>query len=72
VGSASTRGLLVVGPALFRSARFGLAFCGLRFFAFVPGMLALMTVYMRTRKLVPLIFARWIIDVIGAVTTLSI
>ena len=42
-----------------------------RFLAFVPGVLALMVLYLRTQKLAPVIVAHWIMDLIAAATTLS-
>ena len=40
-----------------------------RFFAFLPGLLVMMAVYLRTRRLTPLIFAHWPMDILGAVMT---
>lgn len=40
-----------------------------RFFVFLPGVLVMMAVYLRTRRLTPLIFAHWPMDILGAVMT---
>ena len=42
-----------------------------RFLAFVPGVLALLLLYLRTKKLASVMVAHWILDVIAAATTLS-
>lgn len=42
-----------------------------RFLAFVPGVLALMVLYLRMQKLASVIVAHWILDLIAAATTLS-
>jgi membrane protease YdiL (CAAX protease family) len=42
-----------------------------RFVAFVPGVLALIVLYLRTQKLAPVIIAHWMMDLIAAATTLS-
>jgi len=42
-----------------------------RFLAFVPGVLVFLAVYLRTRRLAPLIVAHWMSDIIAAVMTLS-
>jgi hypothetical protein len=38
-----------------------------RFLAFIPGILTLMLIYLRTRRLAPLIVAHWCMDIVGAV-----
>jgi hypothetical protein len=38
---------------------------------FLPCALILIAIYLRTRKLAPLILAYWMMDITGAVTTLS-
>ena len=43
-----------------------------RFLAFVPGVLSLMVLYLRTQKLAPVIVAHWLLDLIAAATTLSL
>lgn len=40
-----------------------------RFFAFLPGVVAMMVIYLRTRRLTPLIFAHWPMDILGAIMT---
>jgi len=40
-----------------------------RFLAFLPGVLVLMLIYLRTRRLAPLIIAHWPMDIAGAVIT---
>jgi len=40
-----------------------------RFLQFVPGVLVLMLVYLRTRRLGPLILAHWCMDILGAIMT---
>lgn len=40
-----------------------------RFLAFLPGVLAAMTIYWRTRRLAPLIIAHWPMDIVGALMT---
>jgi hypothetical protein len=40
-----------------------------RFLAFLPGVLAAMTIYWRTRRLAPLIVAHWPMDIVGALMT---
>jgi membrane protease YdiL (CAAX protease family) len=42
-----------------------------RFLAFVPGTLVFLAVYLRTRRLAPLIVAHWMMDLSAAVMTLS-
>ena len=42
-----------------------------RFLAFVPGALVFLAVYLRTRRLAPLIVAHWMMDLSAAVMTLS-
>jgi len=42
-----------------------------RFLAFLPCVLALAAIYLRTRKLAPLIIAHWMMDMIAALTTIS-
>jgi membrane protease YdiL (CAAX protease family) len=42
-----------------------------RFFAFVPGVLVFLAIYLRTRRLAPLIVAHWMMDLSAAVMTLS-
>jgi len=42
-----------------------------RFLAFVPGVLVFLVVYLRTRRLAPLIVAHWMMDLSAAVMTLS-
>lgn len=43
-----------------------------RFFAFVPGVIALTLIYLRTRRLAPLIAAHWLMDITGALMTLQL
>jgi membrane protease YdiL (CAAX protease family) len=43
-----------------------------RFLAFLPGVLVFLAVYLKTRKLAPLIVAHWMMDICGAVMTLSL
>jgi len=38
-----------------------------RFFAFFPGVICLMLLYLRTRRLMPLIFAHWPMDIAAAI-----
>lgn len=40
-----------------------------RFLAFVPGVLAAITIYRRTRRLAPMIFAHWPMDIAAAIFT---
>jgi hypothetical protein len=40
-----------------------------RFIAFLPGVLVMMAVYLRTRRLAPLILAHWPMDILGAIMT---
>jgi len=40
-----------------------------RFLAFLPGVLAMMLIYLRTRRLAPLIVAHWPMDIAGAIMT---
>ena len=40
-----------------------------RFLAFLPGVLVMMVIYLRTRRLAPLIFAHWPMDILGAIMT---
>jgi hypothetical protein len=40
-----------------------------RFFGFLPGVLILLLVYLRTRRLAPLIVAHWPMDISGAIMT---
>ena len=40
-----------------------------RFLQFVPGVLVLMAIYLRTKRLGPLIFAHWCMDILGAIMT---
>jgi len=40
-----------------------------RFLAFLPGVLVMMVVYLRIRRLAPLIFAHWPMDILGALMT---
>jgi uncharacterized protein len=47
-------------------------FVSWRFLAFVPGVVSLMVLYLRTQKLAPVIVAHWLLDVIAAATTLSL
>ena len=42
-----------------------------RFLAFVPGVLVFLAIYLRTRRLAPLIVAHWMMDISAAVMTLS-
>ena len=42
-----------------------------RFLAFLPCVLAFAAIYLRTRKLAPLIVAHWMMDMIAAFTTIS-
>jgi membrane protease YdiL (CAAX protease family) len=42
-----------------------------RFLQFVPGVLVLMLIYLRTKRLGPLILAHWCMDVLGAIMTAS-
>jgi membrane protease YdiL (CAAX protease family) len=42
-----------------------------RFLAFLPGVLVLLAIYLRTRRLAPLIVAHWMMDIIAAIMTLS-
>jgi len=42
-----------------------------RFLAFLPGVLVLLAVYLRTRRLAPLIVAHWMMDLSAAIWTLS-
>jgi hypothetical protein len=41
-----------------------------RFFAFLPGVLVAMAIYLRTRRLAPLIVAHWPMDIAAAVVTI--
>ena len=41
-----------------------------RFIAFVPGVIALSLIYLRMRRLTPLILAHWVMDIIATVMTL--
>ena len=43
-----------------------LRFMAFRFLAFLPGVLAMMVIYWRTRRLAPLIFAHWPMDILGS------
>lgn len=43
-----------------------LRFMAFRFLAFLPGILVMMIIYWRTRRLAPLIFAHWSMDIIGS------
>src|SRR5208337_2574601 len=43
-----------------------------RFLAFLPGVLVFMAIYLRTRRLAPLIVAHWMMDIAAAVMTLSL
>ena len=40
-----------------------------RFLQFVPGVLVLMLIYLRTRRLGPLIIGHWLMDILGAIMT---
>ncbi len=40
-----------------------------RLFAFIPGVLVLMLIYLRTRRLAPLIVAHWLMDILGVIMT---
>jgi membrane protease YdiL (CAAX protease family) len=40
-----------------------------RFLAFLPGVLVLMLIYLRTRRLTPLIVAHWPMDIVAAIMT---
>ena len=40
-----------------------------RLLAFIPGVFVLMLIYLRTRRLAPLILAHWCMDILGAVMT---
>ncbi|HEY1255096.1 MAG TPA: CPBP family intramembrane glutamic endopeptidase [Terracidiphilus sp.] len=40
-----------------------------RFVAFLPGVLALMALYLRTRRLMPLVIAHWPMDIVAAIMT---
>jgi len=42
-----------------------------RFLAFLPGVLVFLAIYLRTRRLAPLIVAHWMMDLSAAVMTLS-
>jgi len=42
-----------------------------RFLSFVPGVLVFLVIYLRTRRLAPLIVAHWMMDLSAAVMTLS-
>ena len=42
------------------------------FFAFVPGVIAFTLIYLRTRRLAPLIAAHWRMDITGALMTLQL
>lgn len=42
-----------------------------RFLAFLPGVLVMITLYLWTRRLAPLIFAHWLMDIVGALMTLK-
>jgi hypothetical protein len=43
-----------------------------RFLAFVPGVIGLILVYLRTRRLAPLIVAHWLMDITAAVMTIKL
>ena len=43
-----------------------------RFLAFVPGVTAFMLIYLKTRRLPPLIVAHWPMDIVGALMTLHL
>ncbi len=40
-----------------------------RFFSFLPGLLVMMLLYLRTRRLTPLIIAHWPMDIVAAIMT---
>jgi membrane protease YdiL (CAAX protease family) len=40
-----------------------------RFLAFLPGVLVMMLVYLRTRRLAPLIIAHWPMDIVASIMT---
>jgi hypothetical protein len=40
-----------------------------RFLAFIPGILTMMLIYLRTKRLAPLIVAHWSMDIVGTVMT---
>jgi len=40
-----------------------------RFLAFLPGVLVAMLLYLRTRRLAPLIIAHWPMDIVAAIMT---
>lgn len=42
-----------------------------RFLGFLPGVLVMIAVYARTRRLAPLIVAHWLLDISGAVMTIK-
>jgi membrane protease YdiL (CAAX protease family) len=44
-------------------------YIGFRFFAFLPGVLVTMAIYYRTRRLMPMFFAHWPMDIAAAVLT---
>ncbi len=39
------------------------------FVAFLPGVLVMILIYLRTRRLAPLILAHWPMDILGAIMT---
>jgi hypothetical protein len=43
-----------------------LRFIAFRFLAFLPGVLVMMAIYWRTRRLAPLIVAHWPMDILGS------
>jgi hypothetical protein len=40
-----------------------------RFLSFLPGCMLLTAAYLRTRRLAPLVFAHWPMDIAGAIIT---
>ena len=42
-----------------------------RFLSFVPGVTVLMTIYLRTRRLAPIIVAHWLMDLIASASTID-
>jgi len=42
-----------------------------RFLAFIPGVVALLLIYLRVRRLAPLILAHWVMDIVAIVMTMQ-
>ena len=71
MGSGGDRRILVGHSASFPAVLGGLALFLWRFVAFVAGVVALSLIYLKIRRLAPLVLAHWAMDIVATFMTMK-